>query len=67
MASEEIGAYCGSISIVALVALQTVGSEWHSLSGARPRLFTLPTETPPIRTSASFESVIASGKSAVIR
>ena len=31
LASEEIGAYCGSISIVALVALQTVGLEWHSL------------------------------------
>ncbi len=66
-ASEEIGAYCGSISIVARVVLQVVGSFWHSLSGARLMSLTLPTETPPIRTSASFESVIASGKSAVNR
>ena len=38
-----------------------------SLSGARLMSLTLPTETPPIRTSASFWRVIASGKSAVKR
>ena len=53
--------------MVARVVLQTVGFVWHSLSGARPMSLTLPTETPPMRTSASFCSVIASGKSAVKR
>ena len=53
--------------MVAWVVLQTAGFAWHSLSGARPMSLTLPTETPPIRTSASFWRVIASGKSAVKR
>ena len=52
---REIGAYCGSISITARVA---------SSSGASSMSFTLPTVTPPIRTSPSFARLIASGKSA---
>ena len=49
------------------VVLPVAAACWHSLSGASAVCFTLPTETPPIRTSASFCRVIASGKSAVKR
>ena len=58
-ASLEIGANSGSISITAsVVSLPST----RASSGARPTSLTLPTETPPIRTSDSTASWVASGK-----
>ena len=58
-ASSEIGAYSGSISMTASVtSLPLIRSD----AGPTPVSFTLPTETPPIRTSDSTVSWAASGK-----
>ena len=55
----EIGANCGSISSSASV----VSLPFTRLSGGASAIdFTLPTETPPIRTSDSSASWVASGK-----
>ena len=58
-ASELIGANCGSISIVACVVSWPFtrlpsGASWIDL--------TVPTDTPPTRTSDSVASCVASGK-----
>ena len=58
-ASSEIGANSGSISITASVVSFPL-TRWSG--GARSICFTLPTETPPIRTSDSSASCVASGK-----
>ncbi len=59
LAFVEIGAYCGSISISAsVVSLPSTRSD----GGASWTVLTLPTETPPIRTSDSWASWVASGK-----
>jgi hypothetical protein len=58
-ASELIGANSGSISSSAAV----VSLPFTRVSGGASSIdFTLPTDTPPIRTSDSSASAVASGK-----
>ncbi len=63
-ASDEIGANSGSSSISAAATSLPLT---RNSGGASSIDFTLPTETPPIRTSASVASRVASGKYAVNR